>query len=212
MHVSKQILAIGAGAIVTTSLAQASVMYSSQSSFISALNAGYFAQNFQSYADGSGHATPMSASGGAGNAFSYSLTTTAQAFLVFSLSSNRYLTTSGQPTTAWSAPVTISFTGAPVNAIGGSFFLTNAFGNVVNSTVSLSFSDGTSVNLTSQSNSTFFGYVSNTTITSLTFSPPATHHFVSIDNLTVGWSQVPTPGTAMCLVLGSAALARRRRR
>lgn len=206
------LLAAALSSLIAAGTASASVTYNTQASFLAALNPGYYAETYQSFAEG-GHATPFNFAGGAGNAFSYTATTSAQAFLCFSLgSNNRYLTTSGQPTTAWSAPITITFTGQPVNAIGGSFFLTSAGGSVVDSPLTLNFSDGTSQVINGGTNTTFWGYVSDTAITSLTLTPPATHRFVSVDNLTVGQSTVPTPGAASLVAVAGVVGLRRRRR
>lgn len=192
--------------------ASASLVYTDQANFAAVLSPGYYFENYQSAPSG-GHATPWNFAGGAGNAYTYSATTNAIAFLAFDLAGNRYLTTSGQPTTAWSAPITINFTGAPVYALGGSFFFTSAGGAVVNGTVGVALSDGTNVGLTGQSNSTFWGYVSDTPITSIVISPDATHHFVSVDNLYVGTSNVPEPASAvMMIVAGAVGVIRSRRR
>lgn len=190
--------------------ALASLVYTNEASFSAALTSGYYYENYQSAAMG-GHATPWNFAGGAGNAFTYTATTPAQAFLVFDLSSNRYLTTSGQPTTAWSAPITINFTGAPVNAIGGSFFFTSAGGAVVSGDVHVVLSDGTDVFINGQTNSTFWGYVSDTPITSLVLTPDATHHFMSVDNFYVGAS-IPEPASLALIAIGSATACFRRRR
>jgi hypothetical protein len=187
----------------------AGVTYTSQAAFTSALNAGFYSQNFQSLPNNSGLSTPANFAGGAGNAITYQASTSAQAFLVFDFSGNQYLTTATTFGTGWSAPITITFTGAPVNAIGGSFFLTSISGSIVGDAFSVSFSDGSSHSLSGQTNTTFFGYVSDTPITSVTISPPATHRFVSIDNLIVG-SAVPTPGGAG--VFGGMMLVGMRRR
>lgn len=179
-------------AIVANSQTRAGVTFTDQATFVGSIASTYYAESYQSFGT-SGHPNPWSFTGGTNGGITYQVSTTAQAFLVFALSGNNYLTTSGQPTTAWSAPITINFTGTPINAVGGNFFLTGANGAVVNSTITLSFSDGSTRQLANQSNSTFFGYISDTTITSLTLTPPATHHFVSIDNLHVGVIGGPPP-------------------
>ena len=164
---------------LSASDARAAFTYTSQATFTANLTSGYYQETFQSTGTG-GYATPRNFAGGAGNIWKYTASTTAQAFLVFDLSGNNYLTTSGMPTTQWSAPITLAFTGAPVFAVGGSFFYTSAGGAVVGGDVFLSLSDGTSITLSGQSNTTFFGYIGTTPITSLTFTPDATHRFASI--------------------------------
>lgn len=199
----------GALALVASASLANAAQFSNEAAFVANLNPGYYLEQFSGYPLNSGHATPMGFAGGSG--YSYQASTGAQAFLVFDLSGNKYLTTSGTDTFQWSSPITITFTGAPVTAIGGSFFMTTAFGGLAGSDVSMSLSDGTQVVLNGQTNGSFYGYTSTTPISSLTISPPATHHFVSIDNLYVGSAIVPAPGVAGLLALAGVASARRRR-
>lgn len=197
--------------IAAGSSSLAAVTFTNQTNFTAALTTGFFAQNYQSISTG-GHVTPWNFAGGAGNAFSYTASTPAQAFLVFDIASNRYLTTSGRPTTQWSAPITFTFTGAPVYAVGGSFFFTSAGGSVVGGTVSISVNGSSAAALTGQTNTTFWGIISNSPITSLVITPDATHRFVSVDNFTVGTSSIPTPGAAALGVVGLLCVASQRRR
>lgn len=197
--------------VATAAPSFAAVVYTTQASFAAALTPGFFAQNFQSASIG-GHATPWNFAGGAGNAFTFTASTPAQAFLVFDIASNRYLTTSGQPTTAWSAPITFTFTGAPVYAVGGSFFFTSAGGSVVNGNVAISVNGSSAAALTGQTNTTFWGIISNSPITSLVITPDATQRFVSVDNFIVGTSTIPAPGVGALGALMMGTLAARRRR
>lgn len=197
----------GALALLASAPVAQAAQYTSEAAFVATLNPGYYHEPFSGYPNFSGHATPMNFAGGAG--YSYQASTGAQAFLVFDIGGNKYLTTSGTPTFQWSSPVTITFTGAPVTAIGGSFFMTTASGGLAGSDVSLGFSDGTNVVLNGQANSSFFGYTSANPVTSLTITPPATHQFVSIDNLYVG--SIPAPGVVGAIAFGGVLAARRRR-
>lgn len=190
--------------------ADAAITYTSQPAFVANLTPGYYGETYASQSTG-GHGTPWNFAGGAGNAWSYAATTSAQAFLVFDLSGDRYLTTSGEFGTGWARPITLTFTGAPVYAVGGSFFYTTAGGAISGGTVALGLSDGGSALLTGQSNSTFWGYISTTPITSLTFTNDATNHFASIDNLIVGTSPLPAPATVMLLGVAGCFGTRRRR-
>ncbi len=196
----------GLAMLAFASLASAA-QYTSEGAFVANLNPGYYREQFTSYPLNSGPATPMAFTGGSG--YAYQASTGAQAFLIFDVAGNKYLTTSGTETFQWSSPVTITFTGAPVTAIGGAFFMTTAFGGLAGSDVAVTLSDGASVVLSGQTNGSFFGYTSSSPIASLTISPPATHHFVAIDNLYVGSAVVPAPAGVLALA-GLAAVRRRR--
>lgn len=187
--------------------AQAGESFTDRAAFLAQLQPGYFSEDFESRAD-EGYASPLTLSGGA---FAAEVSTTANGLLVFDLGGNDYLTT-GITTAGWSAPVTLTFTTGNVTAVGGAFFVTSAFGQVVpENTVTLNFSDGSSFPITGQTNTSFFGYISDTPIASLTIVPDATHRFISIDNLAFGEAAVPTPAPALLLALGGAPLIRRRR-
>lgn len=198
--------ASGALALVACASFAHAAQFTSESAFAATLNPGAYVERFTSFPIAP-RATPMSLAGGSG--FAYQASTPAMAFLIFDIAGNNYLTNSGTPTFFWSSPITITFTGAPVTAVGGSFFLTTASGNIANGNLSIAFSNGATASLSNQSNTTFFGYTSATPITSLTISPPATNLFVSIDNLYVG--AIPAPGAVALLALGGVLSTRRRR-
>lgn len=199
-------------ATVATGLAGVSSVqagvYTDLASFNAAIGTTKYTETFSTLSD-SGLGQSQSFSNGV---YSYATTTTAMALLSFTLGSDRYLTTSGRPTTMWSAPITITFTSNNVTAIGGSFFYTSAFGYVTDGTVTLAFSDGTTKTFSGQSNSTFWGYTSDVVLTSVTFTPDATHHFVSIDNLVVGSAAVPEPATLGMLGLAMLGISNLRRK
>lgn len=177
--------------------------YTTQASFLAAVQSPRLSEDF------TGMAHPGPTLTLAQNGYGVQFTTGAQALLVFDLSANDYLTTSTS-TSGFSAPVTLTFTTGNVTAVGGSFFQTSAFGAFVSSPVTLNFSDGTSQVLTPGSNAEFFGYTSTVPIASLTVSPDASHHFVSMDNIRIGAAIVPAPG-AMALLACAGVFGVRRR-
>lgn len=194
-----------AAAVVAFSAGAASgAVFSTEAAFLAAVESPRLSEDFT----GMGHPGPTLML--AQNGYGVQVTTGAQALLVFDLSGNNYLTTSTS-TSGFSAPITLTFTTGNVTAVGGSFFQTSVGGAFLSSPVTLNFSDGTSQVLTPSSNADFFGYTSTTPIASLTVSPDASHHFVSIDNLRVGAAIIPAPG-AMGLLAGAGLLAVRRRR
>lgn len=202
-----------AGVAGASGHAMGGVSFTNQATFVSNLTPGYSLTNFSSFSTFSTPATPLAL--GSGN-FTYQATTTAQAFFIDALSGNNFLSTA-TATDGFSRPVTLNFTGStPVFAVGGNFFVVSAFGALITdppfNQVKLTFSDGSMTTLTAQTNSSFFGYISNTPLVSLTIDPLATQRFVGIDNLHVGTSPIPAPGAAGLAALGSMAIARRRRR
>lgn len=178
--------------------------YTTQAAFLAAVQSPRLSEDFT----GMGHPGPTLTL--AQNGYGVQFTTGAQALLVFDLSGNNYLTTSNS-TSGFSAPITLTFTTGNVTAVGGSFFQTSGFGAFLSSPVTLSFSDGTSQVLTPSSNADFFGYTSTVPIASLTVSPDASHHFVSMDNIRIGAAIVPAPGAAVFLACAGMLGARRRR-
>lgn len=199
----------GAASLVMSSAASASITYTNKASFVAALNPGYYLETFESLPTFSSFATPHVFSGGA---FSYSASTTAQAFFSDTIG-DRFISTSGA-TDGFSRPITLTFTGAPVRAIGGNYFTTDAFGHLQtdapNSNIILNFADGFSTTLVMQDTSTFFGYIGNAPLASITIAPNATHRFVCLDDIYVGGSNVPEPTALGALAVAWALLLRRR--
>lgn len=185
---------------------QAAVSFTDQASFVAALNAGYLVEDFESRT-GQVYAAPLAISNGT---FGASISTSAQALLVFNMGADDYLTTS-ITTAGFSAPITIAFTTGNVTAFGGNFFVESAFGGVVAGTVTVAFSDGSVFPLVNQTSTSFFGYVGDAPIASVTISPDASQRFVGIDDLHIGSSPIPGPASAGLLAVAAALTGRRRR-
>ena len=108
--------------------------------------------------------------------------------------------------------VTITFSGAPVTAFGGNFYLTDIDFLAETGNLSVALNDGTCVGLNSPYTSSFTGFTSDVPITSVTFTPDpnATNDlFTTFDNVLVG-TVVPEPSSLALLGLGTLALWRRR--
>lgn len=108
-------------------------------------------------------------------------------------------------------PLTITFTGAPVTAVGGNFYATDVSDAFQGVSVTLTLSNGftTTFTPTSVSNS-FRGFTTVLPIASLTLGAPGATRYVGMDNLTVG--AVPEPGTWLLMALGAGALLLRQSR
>jgi hypothetical protein len=103
-------------------------------------------------------------------------------------------------------PITFEFTSSNVTAVGGTFFMEDIHGNVINGTIVLGLSDGTSVVLQNQTLNSFEGFTSDTNITSLTVSP-RTANYASVAGFYVGaQAVVPEPASITLLGVGAVGL------
>lgn len=92
--------------------------------------------------------------------------------------------------------IIITFTGNPVTAVGGNFWVTDINFNVIPGDVIINLSDGTSETFPSTSASTFRGYVSDVAISSVLVNVTATgggFGWATMDNLVVGTGAVGAP-------------------
>lgn len=108
-------------------------------------------------------------------------------------------------------PIVFTFTSGNVTAVGGAFFQTNLGGEeVVLGTITIALSNGTSVNLTNPTNSSFLGFTSpGAPIASLKFTP-GVNTWATVNNLYVGQA-IPAPALLPGLVgLGVAVLRKRK--
>lgn len=102
--------------------------------------------------------------------------------------------------------LTVTFTGAPVTAIGGNFWATNINDVFQAVPVTLTLSDGTTTIFTpvSETTGSFRGFTSSVSITSLQIGSTATV-YAGMGNLTVA-TAVPEAGTWLMMGLGLGAL------
>jgi hypothetical protein len=105
--------------------------------------------------------------------------------------------------------------GSGINAVGGNFFATDAPGNVIAGTLTLTLSDGTVQTLTNPAGTDFSGFISGSDISSLRVSTDGTGIFGTVDNLYVGTaaaSAAPEPQSVFLLLgtLGVGLLQWRR--
>ncbi|MCF7976322.1 MAG: hypothetical protein K9N55_21065, partial [Phycisphaerae bacterium] len=103
-------------------------------------------------------------------------------------------------------PLNIAFTGAPVTAVGGMFWPTDYDGGNVVGDISLSLSDGTTVDLANADLNTFRGFVTDgaaftsMSISTLNITPPP-YQWPTVDHFYVG-QIVPTPGAVLLGCIG----------
>jgi len=201
-------LLLSAAAVIltpSTGLA-AGTVYLNQADFTAALVSGYDFENFNSM-DFTGSAYSYSFSK---NGFDWTASTTdyytgdsntgnPPAILFIDDAGSVAMTPAGGDTGGAGDVLTLSFTSGNVTAIGGDFFLTNFLGDLQDGSFTLTLNDGTTETFNNVSSANFFGYISSSPITSLTFVPPTPYNaFATIDNLYVGEGEAApeTPETS----------------
>lgn len=109
--------------------------------------------------------------------------------------------------------LTVTFTGAPVTALGGNFYATNISDVFQSVPVTITLSNGSVTTFTpgSATLSSFRGFTTAVPIVSLTLGAPGASLYGGMDNFTVG-SVVPEPGTWLLMALGIGALVLRQSR
>ncbi|HEY4086119.1 MAG TPA: hypothetical protein VGM43_09280 [Bryobacteraceae bacterium] len=212
----KHLLFSVAGVLLMASSSFASSIYLNQSDFTAALTSGYDFENFESMDfQAAAHSWSFSQNG-----FDWTASTTdyfgsepadnPAAILFIDSGPSVAMIPAGGNTSGAGDVLTLTFTSGNVNAIGGNFFLTDFIGNVRGGSFSLTMNDGTTKTFTDVGGDNFFGYISSSAITSLTFTPPGPFtSWATIDNLYVGQgtalSQTPETST-MGLLFGGLSL------
>jgi hypothetical protein len=181
--------------------------YSSQASFLSNVLPGYYLETFDSLTANQVLTSPLSFSA---NGFSYTAAAPSGFVPEAPNGSDVWLTTFDS-----SDPITFTFTSGNVTAVGGDFFPTDANGDLTNGNITVQLNDGTSVSLTNPKDTTFTGFTSKQTITSLTVTSDGAS-WASANNFIVGvagTATTPEPGTtALLLSVGAVGLVALRRR
>lgn len=199
-------LKIGLSALVATaamtSVSSASIYVFNQQATWETFSAAYgsfiFTENFNTVADGS-YSSPFAGTTGPVN---------------WSASASSNLVASGGVlSTATPGTLTFSFTGAPLNGVGGNFFATDGSFNPVSALVFVTLGNGTSYAGVISSSSTFTGFYStSSTITSISIQAisPSIPVFATVDNMKFA-TVVPAPGAVALLGLAGLVGGRRRR-
>ena len=178
-------------------LASVAGVYTTEASFLTQLQPGYYLEDFNRYKFGDPLDRTLSQDYGPVNGYSW--TASARNGL-YSLPG--FLSTI-DPTKL----ITITFpvTGNPVTAVGGIFASTDFDGNVIQQLVTVTLNDGTTASLTGQG---FLGFTSTTPITWLTINgiddPDDNYPAFDFD---VGSAAIPEPVSLALLGLGGLLLA-----
>ena len=183
--------------------ASATVIYSTEATFVGAIQSGYFLNEFNdlNYFDDAGASKSYSGSG-----YSYTITSPGD-------NGTLYAIEPGAISVGYQFyPLLVTFTSGNVSAVGGIDFLSDIHGFTVGGDVKVTLGDGTKVTLASGG---FAGFVSaGPAITSLEIVslPQDNGHYASLDHLYVGAAAAPEPTSAVLLLSSGAMLLLRRRR
>ncbi len=207
--------ALAALTIANTAAQAASLFtFTDEASFLSALTADSFTENF--LPQNTGSPTSLTFTGGAP---SISYTISAQGGLynqaIGNFGGNLSVSFDG-------VPLVVNGFSRPINAIGAYLFASNSNYSPKNSPLTISYTDGAGIHTSSFASTPltgpagFFGVISDTTITTFSFSATASGAFPNIGTLTVGYAAVAVPEPAEYaavtgLALGVFALVQRRR-
>lgn len=198
MKTSLATLLLAASVAATPGAFAATTVSTSGASFFATLAPGAYTNTFAGLSD----SPPASFTG---NGFGYTISA------LDGLYSNGDFIGSNEPGEA----LKLTFTGAPVTAVGANFYATDGGDAFAALPIMLTLSDGTHVSFTPGSvTDSYRGFSSTVGISSLTITGATAATYVGLDNLTVGVAAaVPEPATGALMAAGFGAigwLARRR--
>ena len=173
--------------------ATAASIYTDQSTFIAALQPGYYLEDYSSYSHGDQGTTMNFSQGG----FSYT------AFAPLDLWINTAIG-HALSTNALADPIAFTFTSGNVTAVGGYFYPSTVREQLTTGVVDLMLSDGTTYSLTNPDTASFAGFTTDggVTIASMTVDVPSA--WPTVDDLYVGYggTTIPEPTTIALLGIG----------
>jgi hypothetical protein len=195
---------VAAGLLLIGCVSAHATWYTSESSFVAAINPLFYLEDFSTFTNGS----PLSGTGSwnAPGANGYGFTATAPPNGLFSI--NGRISTNGP-----GDPLILTFSGNPVQAFGGIIANTNSSGNNTatgNATITLSSGDTQTV-----LSGSFLGWVGPTVLTSATITSAGLGSgWAALDHAYVGSvvaPATPEPITSCLMGLGALTFALRRR-
>lgn len=188
--------------ILGLTVAANATFYTTEASFLAAIDATFYLEDFSNLAYGSVNAPTWAAPGANG----YGWTAAATGGL--------YSNVSSMSTNAPNDPLVITFTGSPVTAFGGLIGNGDISGAFIPGTTTLTMSNGDTMSISTTTES-FLGWVGGPVVTSATISSTsgAPSNWPNLDHAYTGAaSTVPEPATMAVLAVGALAMLRRRKK
>lgn len=184
--------------LAISSAPAAGTFYTTESSFVSAIDPVFYLEDFNSFTNGSPlDGTQLAYNAPGANGYGWTAACPGGCF-----SNPGALSVSLSET-----PITITFTGAPVTAFGGLFADTDVNFNFISGMVTIVTSDGGMITVPTTTEA-FVGYTTTSPIVSVTFSAASgASDFIQIDHFYTGAALIPEPETMALLVLGFATTA-----
>jgi PEP-CTERM motif len=213
-HVTRRIgLAVAVlGLVIGAAPARAGFVFTDRAAFLADVQPGYYLEDFNGLPGNTDLGPSVSFSGGG---FSYDATNPNDLFTTPSIAGDVALSTfdSGQS-------ITITFTGAPVTAVGGNIFGSDISGIYTPGAITMQLDDGESITLPNPDPTSFAGFITSSPIVSVSIFPEGFNsaYWATLDNLIVGQAAVtavPEPSSLISAgiagVLGLGYGWRRRR-
>ncbi len=199
---NKQIPLLIAAALLSAASSAQAVSFTSSAAFLSHVQPSYYLEDFNGLTGNTNLDSPVSFSG---NGFSYDASNLAGVYTTPSFAGDVALSIlfSGQA-------ITITFTGAPVTAVGGNLYGSDVNGEYVPGAMTMLLDNGESITLPNPTPTSFAGFITSSPIISMSVLPENFNsaYWPTLDNLVVGQAvigAIPEPST-FSLMVGIAAL------